>query len=384
MIYKNLRIVSHSDEFIGWIELDKNGIIVNLSRGNTESSGIDCKNHVLLPAFIDSHTHGGYGFSFDDFSDSCWEQNFLDYKEKLHKFEGVAAIFGTTITQQWEKIKENSEFFLFLLNKYPNFLLNWYLEGPFISEEKKGAHNQSLIIKPKREHFKFLAEKFNKKITVVVAPEKTSAKLIDSFYKTINFAIGHSNSFDFKKNHNIKKYYKFTHFFNGCSNFDHRKQSLINLIFESKLPKNFLVELITDSLHIKNSTLKFTIKNIKKENWVAVSDSLAQKGLDNGFYKLGELKIEKKGDLFYLKNSKQIAGSGMSYLKILKNLKLNLKLSWQEIVFCSSYNVANSLGILDFFGSIKIGQKANFVILDDKFELKMSIIFGQIYRELAK
>lgn len=138
MIYKNLRIVSHSDEFIGWIELDKNGIIVNLSRGNTESSGIDCKNHVLLPAFIDSHTHGGYGFSFDDFSDSCWEQNFLDYKEKLHKFEGVAAIFGTTITQQWEKIKENSGFFLFLLNKYPNFLLNWYLEGPFISEKKRG------------------------------------------------------------------------------------------------------------------------------------------------------------------------------------------------------------------------------------------------------
>ncbi|ATP59846.1 amidohydrolase family protein [Mesomycoplasma dispar] len=379
MLYKNLRIISHLDEFFGWIELDNNGTIVNLGQGKTDLEGIDCKNNVLLPAFIDSHTHGGYGFSFEDFSSSNWEKNFLDYKEKLHKFEGVAAIFGTTVTQSWKKIQQNTEFFTFLLKKYPNFLLNWYLEGPFISVEKKGAHDQSLIIPAENLHFKFLAEKLDKKITVVIAPEKNSAKLIDFFHKSINFAIGHSNCFDFEKDHQLKNYRRFTHFFNGSSNFDHRNQSLTNLIFESKLPKNFLVELITDGLHIRNSTLKFTIKNFKKENWIAVSDSLAQKGLKDGLYNLGNLETEKKGDLFYLKNSKQIAGSGMTYLKILQNLKKNLKLSWQEIVFCSSYNVAKSLNLLDFFGTVKVGQKANFVIVDDEFSLKMVVIFGKIY-----
>ncbi|MDW2829972.1 amidohydrolase family protein [Mesomycoplasma ovipneumoniae] len=380
MLYKNLRIISHLEEFFGWIELDESGTIVNLGRGNTDFEGIDCKNNILLPAFIDSHTHGGYGFSFDDFSSSDWEKNFLEYKEKLHKFEGVAAIFGTTVTQSWSKIQQNSEFFSFLLKKYPYFLLNWYLEGPFISVEKKGAHDPNLIIPAKNFHFEFLAKKFAKKITVVIAPERNSPKLIDFYHKSINFAIGHSNCFDFEKDHELKNYRRFTHFFNGSSNFDHRNQSLTNLIFESKLPKNFLVELITDGLHIRNSTLKFTIKNLKKENWIAVSDSLAQKGLKDGFYNLGNLETEKKGDLFYLKNSEQIAGSGMSYLSILKNLKKNLKLSWQEIVFCSSYNVAKTNNLLDYFGTVKVGQKANFVIVDDDFSLKMVVIFGQIYR----
>ncbi|WP_341433606.1 amidohydrolase family protein, partial [Mesomycoplasma ovipneumoniae] len=45
----------------------------------------------------------------------------------------------------------------------------------------------------------------------------------------------------------------------------------------------------------------------------------------------------------------------------------------------SSYNVAKANNLLDYFGIVKVGQKANFVIVDDDFNLKMVVIFGQIY-----
>lgn len=63
-------------------------------------------------------------------------------------------------------------------------------------------------------------------------------------------------------------------------------------------------------MHIKNSTLIFTLDGFNIDNVCIVFDLLPEKGLKNGIYDLGPLKVDKKSDLFYVHNSSTIADSG--------------------------------------------------------------------------
>ncbi|QJB71355.1 amidohydrolase family protein [Mycoplasma sp. 1654_15] len=379
MILKNALITTKDEQFLGYLEIDQTGKIKKIVKGHTEKVGIDCNNNILLPAFIDSHTHGGYGFSFNKINEIDFLTKFLKYKNNLHKKEGVAAVFGTTVTDTWKNIKLFTEKFNYLHKNYESFLLSWYLEGPFISKEKKGAHKQDLIISAKKQHLEYLKNHLNFKATIAIAPENNVAKLLDKYQNDFDFTIGHSNCFNFSKTHKLTTYKRFTHFYNACSMFNQRQESLVNLILENKLHKNFLVELIADGLHIRNSTLAFTLNMLDIDNICIVSDSLPEKGLKNGIYDLGPLKVEKKSDLFYIQNSSTIAGSGKGYNKILKNLKKNTNINWSQLVKVSSYNVAQALNLTHLYGDIAENKPANIVLIDKNFNVIFSFINNKYF-----
>ncbi|WP_033160782.1 amidohydrolase family protein [[Mycoplasma] collis] len=377
MIFKNALITTKDQQFLGYLEINENGKILNIKKGTTSKKGIDCQKNILMPAFIDSHTHGGYGFDFQSMLENDWEKKFEKYLEKLHKLEGVVAVNATTVTDKWENIQKIAD----NLSNYKNLsLLSWYLEGPFISKEKKGAHNDKFIIPISDEKLNLLTKLKNIKPIVAIAPENNDFELIKKYNDKLFFTIGHSNCYDFSKKYNLNSFHFFTHFYNGCSSFDHRQESLVNTILNNKLAKNFLVELISDSLHTSKEIINFTYKNIDKNNLIIISDSLSPKGLVDGEYLLGELEIIKKENIFYLKNLKNIAGSGMPYNKILNIFHKTTKCSWNEIVLFSSYNIAKKIKKTKQFGTIKVNQKANIVVIDENFNVKYSFIKNKLYQ----
>ncbi|VEU59798.1 amidohydrolase family protein [Mesomycoplasma neurolyticum] len=376
MIYKNALITTKDEQFLGYLEVDDKGTIIKIGRGTTNKKGIDCKKLILMPAFIDSHTHGGYGFSFQEIVNENWQNKLENYLEKIHQHEGVAAVNITTVTDTWENILKISKN---LLNLKNTSILNWYLEGPFISKEKKGAHKEELIIPIEEKHLNEL--NLNKKIKsiIAIAPENNNNELLKKFKKHFYYTIGHSNCYDFSKKFNLNTFDFFTHFYNGCSSFDHRQESLVNTILNNKLSKNFLVEFISDGIHTTKEIINFTYKNIDKNNLIIISDSLSPKGLENGDYWLGPLEITKKNDIFYLKNQNKIAGSGMPYNKILNVFHKATNCTWSEMVLFSSYNIAKKFKKTNKFGTLKLNQKGNFVLIDKNFNIKMSFINNKHY-----
>jgi N-acetylglucosamine-6-phosphate deacetylase len=63
IILKKQTIVTHEDIFVADIEI-KNGLFSKIKRLNSKPN----LSNILMPGFIDIHTHGGYGFSFNDLS----------------------------------------------------------------------------------------------------------------------------------------------------------------------------------------------------------------------------------------------------------------------------------------------------------------------------
>jgi N-acetylglucosamine-6-phosphate deacetylase len=91
MILRNQTFVTHQNIYVGDIEISNNVISKITVKENMKPNF----NQILLPGFIDIHTHGGYGFDFNNLINKKNELSF--YLSNLVK-EGVTSVIATTIS----------------------------------------------------------------------------------------------------------------------------------------------------------------------------------------------------------------------------------------------------------------------------------------------
>ena len=178
-LLKNCRIISPDVDIARGYVIVENDTITAVGMGDApqfdgEILDLDGKN--LLPGFIDIHFHGCMGQDFNDASlqglcqmASYELQNGITSicpatmtlpEENLQQIVNCSKLFGET---HWDKKMAN--------------LLGINLEGPFISEQKKGAQNSKYILPPDSAMFKRLldASQGFLKLTTL-APETKGAK----------------------------------------------------------------------------------------------------------------------------------------------------------------------------------------------------------------
>lgn len=383
LIYKNATIVTKDFSFIGFIEIDELGIVKKIEKGVTDKNGVDCKGQIIMPGFIDSHTHGGYGMAFDDLGDKSFNNLYLNYLSNLVK-EGVVAFSGTTVTSSLEKLIESSNLIDKLSKENPFMpkLAAWYYEGPFISKVKKGAHEEELIIPIDESFLKTIKKNVSIPKIITVAPENgDNINLIKKYSDDFIFALGHSNSdFDIARKSLLNGVKRITHLYNAMSGFHHHDMGILNAIFNKEFKKDLNIEIIADGVHVDDQVIKFSYDNFDIKNISIVSDSLPQKGLENGIYKLGNLDIEKKGGWFYLKGTSTLSGGACPYIYLVQNFKKVTNCSLQELVLVSSYNTARNIGLENNYGDIIIGKKANIVFLNKELEYVESFVNGKNWK----
>jgi N-acetylglucosamine-6-phosphate deacetylase len=96
MIISNAKIVLENQIIVGYVEFD-NEKIFSINDGKTSKKSFDAKGLYLLPAYIDSHTHGGYGFDFNMLANKSNIAEMKIYLNKIH-CEGVGSVLMTTVT----------------------------------------------------------------------------------------------------------------------------------------------------------------------------------------------------------------------------------------------------------------------------------------------
>lgn len=330
-------------------------------------------DYYLIPKFFDSHTHGGYGLDFN----KIYKYDYVKVKKYIEKVkkEGVDKIFITTVSDSFFNLKRIACSIRRLIKILPknHIFFGWHLEGPFINKQKSGAHNKKYI-RPLNEGFlKWLKKHCKFPIMLTFAPEVSNNLEIAKKYKNdFWWSIGHTN-ISHKLIETCLKYgfNRITHLCNGMLEFNHRyeQESLVNYAFND----NFFCEVITDYKHVNCSTLNVINRTINHKKIFIVSDSLYTKGLKDGNYSLGNLKITKKGEVCYLKNTNILAGSNAKYnflfkkmLKITHNMLGNVLLS--------------SMNVYDFFKiqRPKILEKegANFLLVDKEGKIIRNYEWG--------
>lgn len=331
---------------------------------------------ILCPGFIDQHIHGAGGADTMDAS--------LDALSTIATFlakEGTTSFLPTTMTQSEENIIKA----LKNVNDYKakNFtegarVLGAHLEGPFISKKHVGAQPIEYVVCPSEKTFSKYEKASNDNVKIVsLAVEEQSATDFVSYLnkKNIVASVGHSDATYNDILNAIKVGLKgVTHTFNAQKPLHHRE---VGVVGSALLFDDLYSEAICDTIHLSIPAIKLLIKNKPHDKLTLITDSMRAKGLPDGISELGGQKVIVKNGEARLSDG-TLAGSVLKMNIALKNLVNLCGVSFTDAVDFATANPAKNLNLFDTIGSIKVGKKADFTLINKDFNVYLTIRDGKI------
>ena len=339
----------------------------NVIKKITEKEGVGTQ--ILMPGFIDTHTHGLMGNDFMDGSEAT-----INIANDFVKF-GVTSIYATIMTREMEVMLKSLKDISEVKSSGAN-ILGIHSEGPFLSLEKKGAHNPDELMDGNESVLMKMYNASNgmlKKITF--SPETCDDSFIDKLTELgIMPSVGHSNATFTRTVEAIERgALHSTHLWNAMSGIENRKPGMAQAIIHDD---RVYAELITDLVHVDKDTIMFTIKAKGTDKIMLVTDSIRPAGFPDGESESGGIKIIKKGPKIVLKGTDTIAGSGATLIDCIKNL-YELDIELEDIVKMSSYNAAKTLNLVGK-GMIQEGMDADLVLMNNNLDINQVIIGGDV------
>ena len=343
---------------------------VHLEKELAEEEAFSREEEFLIPGLIDILFHG------------CLAQDFCDGTreaiECLAKYElehGVTGICPATLTLALEDLDN----VLSLAKAYAEEgekpgeagLLGINMEGPFISHVKKGAQNEKYILKCDEKILTRFIESSGGLVKFVgLAPEENPD--FEDFIKKakgrVKISLAHTNA-DFQTallayragaSHAV-------HLFNAMTGLDHRNPGVVGATVESK---GVYAELITDGIHVHPVMVRAAFELLGEDRVVLISDSLRSTGMPDGIYDLGGQKVQKEGKRCTLVEGGNLAGSVSNVFDCMKTAVQMMKVPFKKALLASTINPAKALGVEKRLGSISVGKKADYLILDNELNLK--------------
>lgn len=374
----NGRIILKDSIVENYVLLYKDKIIdivpENLVPENTQI--IDANGGYVAPGLIDLHIHG---YLSKDVCDG--EEESIRTISKGLLANGVIGYLPTTMTEDMSIIRKALETCRSLKEESKNWdgsiILGCHAEGPFISESKKGAQDAKYILKPDAS---FVKEHKDIIKTITLAPE-TDTKNFDAIREIcrdtdVVVSMGHTSADYETAMKSIDAGVKHvTHLFNAMTPLTHRAPGVVG----AALNGDVSVELIVDTVHVDKSLYNMLWK-LKGRKLCFITDCLPAGGLPVGEYTLGGQKIIYDGTICKLEDG-TIAGSVLQLNKGIWNVYENSDIPLHECVNCASLNPATTLGIDNIKGSLEVGKDADIIITDSQFNVKKTIIAGEIKYE---
>lgn len=335
---------------------------------------INAEGCFVAPGLVDVHIHG---YLNEDASDGTAE-GIRKMAEGVMK-NGVTSFLPTTMTVSMAEIEKALDVVRSLQEESKAwkgaYLAGVNSEGPFINESKKGAQAAEHIKKPDAD---WVIKNSDIIKICTMAPETEGGydaiKKITS-ESSVKVSVGHTDA-TFEEA--MKAFEcgatQVTHLFNAQTVLHHRKPGVVG----AGLASDAYTELIADTFHV-NKGLYTLVYKCKKDKLILITDCTRAGGMPDGEYSLGGQPIFVKGIQCLLEDG-TIAGSVLRLNDAVKNFRDNTDIPLYEIVNAASLNPAKAIG-LDSKGSLEEGKDADIIITDMNFDIKKTIIGGEIRYE---
>ena len=372
MIIKDANIFTQENRFVKGSVVVENGRFVSIAE-QPEYAGevIEAKNLYMIPGLVDIHFHGCMGA---DMCDGTKEA--LDVITQYEASVGVTSVCPATMTipkDELSAVMKNAGAYAYHGGAH---LVGINMEGPFISPAKKGAQAAENIMHCDYEYFNQLQDAAGGLIKLVdIAPEEAGAmEFIDKVKGKVVVSLAHTASdYDTAMEAIAHGASHATHLYNAMPPLNHRNPGVIGAVRDSD---NCHVELICDGVHIHPSVIRATFAMFGAQRMILISDSMRATGLDDGEYTLGGQPVTVKGNLATLHDG-TIAGSATNLMDCMRFTVKHAGLPLETAVMCATANPAKEIGIFDEVGSIAVGKKADFVLLDQDLNLAGVYIDGK-------
>ena len=334
------------------------------------------ENAVVLPGFIDEHIHGAGGSDAMDGN----TKDLAIIAETVAK-EGTTSFLATTMTQSKENIlkamravKEYRE----AAGEQGARIAGVHLEGPFIAAAHKGAQPLEYVAAPDAKTFdEYNAACGNAIKIITLAPETDGA--LDFIRHIVAqgtvVSVGHTGA----KYAEVKAAMEagatnVTHTYNAQSPLHHRE---IGVVGSALLLEDLYCELICDTIHVSVPAMQLLVKNKRADKLALITDAMRAKGLADGVSELGGQTVYVKGGEARLADG-TLAGSVLRMNRALQNMVEKVGVPFTQAVDYCTINPARTLKMENEAGSIAEGKRADFAVLNNKFDVLYTVRDGKI------
>ncbi|HZW38149.1 MAG TPA: N-acetylglucosamine-6-phosphate deacetylase [Ignavibacteriaceae bacterium] len=335
---------------------------------------IDVSGRMVCPGFVDLLVHGGAGYGFADVVPESVEKVSRYFLE-----HGSTSILASLYAKPEELLLNDFRRLVEYIESHPDSNIQGiHMEGPYLNKELKGAMNEEYLWKPSVESFNKMWEASKGLLKIMtIAPELPGAidVMREAANKGVVLSIGHSMAnyeqievaIDNGAAH-------VTHIFNAMKPFHHR---LPGVILGALLRNELKVELIADTLHVHPAVMEFVIKQKGAGGIILVSDSIRAGGMHEGEYEFADQKVIMKNNRAILENG-TLAGSTLTLNRAIKNVVETTSTRVTDAVRMASLNGAKVISMEHKKGILAAGKIADIVILDNQYEVEMTIKNGKI------
>ncbi|MCI1894935.1 MAG: N-acetylglucosamine-6-phosphate deacetylase [Lactobacillus sp.] len=361
----------------GWLEVTDDGKFGDFIPAYGEKPAGEIKDYGdqwIAPGLVDTHIHGMLGH---DVMDNDWE-GINEMSEGLLK-AGVTSWLPTTLTGPFEQLNDVCKTIGDHAGEEKGAKIQGiYFEGPFFTEEHKGAQNPKYFRDPSiKEYDEWQASAKGLLQKMALAPEREGAveftKHMSQDGKVV--ALGHSSAtFEQAKACVEAGATVFCHTFNGMSGLNHRAPGMVGAAMYMQIVDD---ELICDGHHVRPEVVGALIKDKTPEHIALITDCMQAGMMPDGEYMLGEFPVIVADGMAKLKDgAHSLAGSILQLKDAIKNV-----VDWNDVVPEDAIKMgalvpARSCKIDDKCGSILPGRDADYLVLNKDMSLAETYLDG--------
>jgi N-acetylglucosamine-6-phosphate deacetylase len=357
----------------GWLLVD-GACIAALGTPATHPHGfagrlVDATGLLLAPGLIDVQINGLMGSDYTVDPSSIWSS-----ATHLPRY-GVTTYLPTIITSPPQVIQ--SALKVLQAGPPPGWIgadpLGLHIEGPFLSLQKKGAHNPRFLRSLTLDEVSGWSPASGVRL-LTLAPELDGAvPVIQKLSRQgVVVSLGHSNAtyaqaiaaFDQGATCG-------THLFCAMSGLEHRAPGLAAALLTDPRP---WFGLIADGVHVHPPIVALAWK-AASSRFVLVTDAMTALGMPPGIYTLGDYQIQVDDKAARLTDD-TLAGSILSLDQAVRNLCTFTGCTFVEAIQAATHHPADLLGLTDR-GRLAEGLKADLAFFDTYGNVIATFIDGE-------
>jgi N-acetylglucosamine-6-phosphate deacetylase len=314
---------------------------------------------LLAPGFVDVQVNGGGGVLLNDAPTAEGVAKICD----AHALFGTTALLPTLITDTPDLTAKAVNAVKQALAAHQPGCAGLHLEGPFLSPEKRGAHDAHLIRQMNDADVDVLLGLGIETLLVTLSPERVPPRIIRRLTDAgIIVSLGHSNAgYDQVMAAADAGARGVTHLYNAMSPLTHRSPGVVGAALDSGA---LWCGLIADGHHVHKAAIDIALRAKRGPGRIfLVTDAMSTVGSDVQTFDLNGRRITRRDGVLVLDDG-TLAGSDLDMMSAVRFMVQSVGIHLTDALRMASTDPADFLDRRDI-GRIAVGARADFVLVDN-------------------
>jgi len=343
----------------------------------SNTNQIDASKLLVTPGFLDPHIHGCGGV---DVMQATYDS--LNAVSRILVRHGTTSFLPTTVSSPPDFLTNTVEQLGAAMAKSFDGAepLGIHLEGPFISEAKRGTHKASHVLAPDLDLFEnWVRASGNTVRLLTIAPELNGTEPLEIMARhyDVTVAMGHSNAtFDQARAAADRGICYAVHTFNAMRAFSHRDPGIVGEVLADD---RVFAEIIADGIHVDEAVVRIFARAKGKPRVLLTTDAISATDMPDGRYSLGGETIEVIEGICRDAEGR-LAGSTLTQEIAFRNFARWTEWPFEHALAGLTLNPARALK-LHGKGVLEPGADADVVIMDEQFRIIKTLVAGRVVFE---